>query len=1297
MGPPLRLQAGNGTGNGSLIVAKVANVGHDVDGKGWERPRVQLSMRLNRRHTGCAERSVAARRFFRLRSVGLRLGLRAASTADRPASDHGLQPGHAALSGDLKRAARRPAAAIAVAAVAAAALWSLPPGEPVAAQSLGFSTPNLSSGGDVTFHGAGWGHGVGISHQSLPSRVAAGQTASNILGFYYPGTVLTGGWQLDNLRVSLAAANRSRFRPHGPFEIVLDGATVYSSAASQIFSIEREASAWTVMASGGESLCSGQRCRGKVLQIRTADGVAVESSATGHSYSHGQITLTRLSGNSSYRIVLTNLDIELYLRGVDEVPPDWPTEALRAQAVASRTYALHVALENRGSDTWNVPFDLYDDTQSQVYNGNTREQSARNGPWLKAIADTAGQVLTYNGKPALTLFTTSGGGYTENSGYAFKEQLPYLVAAEDAYTAGDPYTPWTRTYSVSALSRWLARVADTNVGTLSRIDISGNISVSGRIDRATVRLTGSAGTRSVSGSRFVFVVNKGAESEGWGPLTNAAGRGGHLLSTKFTFAESGSLPPGMPAPGTPVPTHPSVDPPSAPRSLSASSGPNEITIEWHPPANNGGSPVTGYTINWLSSTGASGVISTTGTSRTLRNLANGATYTMSVTASNAGGTSPAARIGATPFGTPSAPQSVVVTPGPNEIVVNWRPPADDGGSPVTGYMMTWVSSVGTSGSIPTTGTSHTLRNLANGATYTIDVTASNAVGTSPATGTSATPLGTPGEPRGVRLQRGDGRLGVSWSPPGSDGGAPVESYTVHWTAPDGDTNAASVQGPRHIIGGLTNGSAYTVTVTARNRIGSSQHSEPARRRPGTAPGAPESVTTEWGDGRIDASWQAPSSDGGLPIVRYTIAWVSSTGASGTIDTTERSHTLQNLRNGAEYTITVTATNEAGTSPAGPAASAAPAATPTAPRAVSVDRGDGRIDVTWQPPASDGGRPVLSYTLSWRTPDGATNSVQTAQTNHTLEGLTNGTTYSVTVAATNEIGTSAASNPASGTPAYIPGAPGALSTTRDDARIHVAWEPPVSDGGLSVTGYTVLWVATDGTTNSAETTQTGYTIEGLTNGTTYGITVSATNEIGTSVTADPVRATPARAPGPLAYAEIAIGHEALLVNWLPPTDDGGLPVRSYTLTWTAPDGGVASIDTTQTSHAIEDLIGGAAYTIAILASNEVGPSPTPLSAQATPQHAAPPTVGDAAAPTEVTLAPEVAGGTAPAELVPAAMPAGGSGPVLARTQSWQDSVTNDTAVIVLAAVGLILIAALLAVTRRQRDSATEVAAEIADIR
>ena len=647
---------------------------------------------------------------------------------------------------------------------------------------------------------------------------------------------------------------------------------------------------------------------------------------------------------------------------------------------------------------------------------------------------------------------------------------------------------------------------------------------------------------------------------------------------------------------------------------------------------------------------------------------------------------------------------MTLTPGPREIVVTWEPPANSGGGPVTGYLITWRSSTGASGTIPTTETTRTLRNLANGATYTVSVAASNAGGSSRAVTATATPLGTPGPPTDVSLQRGDGFLRVSWSPPPGDGRIPVESYNVNWTGPDGVTNLTSTDRTQHTIGGLTNGATYSVTVTAVNRLGSSPPSPPASHRPGTIPTAPAAISVTRGDGIVEVSWSPPLNDGGLPISAYVIDWVSSTGATGSIETVGTGYTMQNLLNGATYTVTVSAVNEAGTSPAGGSASATPAAAPGAPGAVTVDRGDGRLDVTWQPPTADGGKPVLSYTVSWSAPDGSTGSAETTATTHTVDGLSNGTTYTVTVAATNEVGTSAASRPASGTPAHIPGAPVAVRTVREDSRIVVSWDPPASDGGLLVTGYTLLWVAPDGTTGSAETTATSHAIDGLTNGTTYGITVSATNEVGTSVTADAVRATPARPPGPLAHAEIGVGHESLLVSWEPPTDDGGLPVRSYTLTWVAPDGAVNSIETTHTSHTIDGLIGGAEYTITILANNEMGASPAPMSAQAAPLHAVAVAGGDAGddGTTAVTTAapPSAA---APSESVndrpaPAATPAPAAAPPQAptRTRAWYDSATTDTAVLVLAAVGLVLIAALLVVTRRRRYQIEEAGADVLDV-
>src|SRR5437763_5943228 len=99
------------------------------------------------------------------------------------------------------------------------------------------------------------------------------------------------------------------------------------------------------------------------------------------------------------------VDLDGYVKGVvpGEVPASWPPEALKAQAVAARTYALT-------TDAGGSLFDQYADTRSQVYGGISAETPATN----VAVRDTAGQIVTYRGRPATTYFFSTSGGKTEN-------------------------------------------------------------------------------------------------------------------------------------------------------------------------------------------------------------------------------------------------------------------------------------------------------------------------------------------------------------------------------------------------------------------------------------------------------------------------------------------------------------------------------------------------------------------------------------------------------------------------------------------------------------------------------------------------------------------------------------------------------------------------------------------------------------------------------------------------------------------------------------------------------------------
>jgi stage II sporulation protein D len=129
-----------------------------------------------------------------------------------------------------------------------------------------------------------------------------------------------------------------------------------------------------------------------------------------------------------------------------ESPSRWPGAALRAQAVAARSYALATG---RGGGV----FDQYPDTRSQVYGGRAAERATTNA----AVRATAGQVLTYGGKVATAYFFSSSGGRTENVENVFygATRQPYLRSVEDPYDTAAPRHRWRRTFTAAQMQRRL--------------------------------------------------------------------------------------------------------------------------------------------------------------------------------------------------------------------------------------------------------------------------------------------------------------------------------------------------------------------------------------------------------------------------------------------------------------------------------------------------------------------------------------------------------------------------------------------------------------------------------------------------------------------------------------------------------------------------------------------------------------------------------------------------------------------------------------------------------------------------
>ena len=704
--------------------------------------------------------------------------------------------------------------------------------------------------------------------------------------------------------------------------------------------------------------------------------------------------------------------------------------------------------------------------------------------------------------------------------------------------------------------------------------------------------------------------------------------------------------------------------PGAPTALAATphgTAGTALEVTWSAPEDSGTSDVTGYVVQWGADYNSQRT--TTDTTVTISGLTKGTTTSVRVAAVSDDGQGDWATATGMPGTTAGAVADLKAAPGatPGTINVTWSAPADDGGTPLTGYKILYAQGNNARKSMQINNpgaTSHTLSGLDSAALYYVWVTATNGAGDGAASGAaSATPTGNVASGT-VKINRptvadAGGRFdSVSWPTVTTKPGQVLYHYWVQrkcgnqlWpdeiipndssrifrhASADSRANQVLTQesaSNRPLLGGalsptaagtLQNGVECTYRVRATPFVDtdgdeSKDDNEPFEPTPwveGKAtpaattavsvpaatvvPAAPEGVTAIGGNRSVQVNWTlvpTASQGTGGPVTGYKVTLASSSHnlvnvpvVSATVSATTESHTFTGLNNVWLYRALVVAVNASGDgAEAGTESNyIRPGAAPGAPTNVRVTQGTTRgttLKVAWNAPASNRLATVTGYTLQQRNSAFGTTAATawveaspqptgTATMVEEVTGLTPGRSYDFRVRST---GVTVADSPAnvsgpwsavvSGTSTNVPGIATNIDVTENDGSLTLEWTP--ADGmGSKVTSYTLTYVRTTSNTHNpvvsagsvAASPLPTKTITGLTNGVSYTISIKTHNAQGSSTGSATATGTPAAGGGSLPAPTSVKATVVPVVN-----DDGTIGARpTINVTWNAVPGATAYV-------------------------------------------------------------------------------------------------------------------------------------------
>ncbi|MBA3350228.1 MAG: SpoIID/LytB domain-containing protein [Actinobacteria bacterium] len=430
--------------------------------------------------------------------------------------------------------------------------------------------PAASAARVVTIRGGGWGHGMGMSQYGAYGRALAGRRAERIVEHYYSGASVR-RVHMPKVRVgllqgrsSVTFGSRRRAGKGGHIVLKVSGASrrVAAGGPRDSFRVApMPGGKMRVYKNGNRVGRHGRRVFGShsrplIVKFERFGSLA-RVTGKPYSFADGRLQLgtyaSSTCGGRCLRLVLS-IPMQGYLLGLGEVPSSWPQAALRAQAIAGRTYAFE---KSRRTGAHQAPCDctVYDSTVDQAYIADAKRTTS--GPywrdWRRAVKRTRRRVILDRGRPIQALYSSSSGGHTENNENVWGgTPISYLRGVRDRpdRVAANPNHTWTEKMSWTAFSSRLG--AAYGIGRLRRVVLLKPFGVSGRVTvpkpngRGGARIKGTSGTVRVSGyslklalglrdTLFRISVHKGGSRSGSSPWSRQ-GSAGSVMGTSVDGA-----------------------------------------------------------------------------------------------------------------------------------------------------------------------------------------------------------------------------------------------------------------------------------------------------------------------------------------------------------------------------------------------------------------------------------------------------------------------------------------------------------------------------------------------------------------------------------------------------------------------------------------------------------------------------------------------------------------------------------------------------------------------------------------